>query len=83
MIDENGNVQLWGHGGRICMTYVFPEEREGNTVTVKVQSYADFSKTVESHVYEFKYEDGGDYLRFVSVDIIEEGKYEPEDRYIA
>ena len=83
MIDENGNVQLWGHGGRICMTYVFPEEREGNTVTVKVQSYADFSKTVESHVYEFKYEDCGDYLRFVSVDIIEEGKYEPEDRYMA
>lgn len=83
MIDGDGNVVRWGHGGRICMTYVFPEEREGNTVTVKVRAYADFACTVESHLYEFKYEDHGDFLKIVSIIIVEESKYEPENRYVA
>ena len=82
-IDEEGRLRPWGFGGRVYSGTIFPEEREGNTILVKVQSYADFSCTVESHLYEFKYEDHGDYLKLVSIEIIKEGKYEPEDRYMA
>jgi len=83
MIAEDGTVVLWGHGGLVRPNYILSEEESNGIITVKVQTYADFLCTVESHVYEFKYENCGDYLRLLSIDLTEVGEYEPENRYIA
>ncbi len=83
VVDEEGRLKSWGFGGRVYSGMIFSEERKGNTISVKVRSYADFACTVESHLYEFRYEDQGDYQKLVSIEIIEEGIFEPEDRYMA
>ena len=80
---ETGTVELWGHGGFIRPRRIISETSENGIITVQVQTFADFQRTVKSDLYEFKYEDHGEYLKFISIELVQEGEYEPEDRYIA
>jgi len=80
---ETGTVELWGHGGFIRPRRIVSETKENGIITVQVQTFADFQRTVKSDLYEFKYEDHGEYLKFISIELVQKGEYEPEDRYIA
>jgi len=81
---EDGTVSIvWGHGGSV-RTYRIKEivtDKNAGIHTVYVQTYADFTGTVRSHIYEYKFEDHGTYLRIISSGIYEKGEYEPEERY--
>ncbi len=80
---ETGTVELWGHGGFIRPGQIVSETKKNGIITVQLQTYADFQRTVKSDLYEFKYEDHGEYLKFISIELVQKGEYEPEDRYIA
>ena len=83
-IADDGTVSvLWGHGGSV-RSYRITEIVTDETAklhTVYVQTYADFGGTVRSHLYEYKFEDHGTYLKVISSGICEKGEFEPEDRY--
>lgn len=82
LISIDGNVFLQGHGGFTRPYCILSEKETNGIITVRVQAFADFIHTVESNVYEFKYEDHGDYLKLISIEMVEKGEYEPEDRYV-
>lgn len=81
MIDENGNIKPWGHGGFVRPCDILSETEENGIITVRLQAYADLQKTIKSHVYEYKFDNRGDYLKVIYSGIYEKSEYEPEDRF--
>lgn len=85
LIEDNGTViDSWGHGGSVRTYKKAGSETDPDTgiITVYVQTYADFAGTVRSHIYEYKFEDHGNYLKVIYSGIYEKSEYEPEARYM-
>lgn len=72
---DDGTVQPGGRGGPTYYYIVESEIVENGVITVRVQTYADYMYTIKSDLYEYKFEDMGDYLRAISCELVEKGEY--------
>ena len=71
-INEDGNVEVGGHGGYVKSYDIMSIETNEDLVTVTVRTYADSMKTIKAMVIKNTFKTEDDILTVVSSEIIED-----------
>ena len=74
-LTDEGFVHPYVISGRGYFWEPVFETEENGIITVRMQGYVDYMRTIKSDVYEYKFADKGDYLEFVSSEIVSEGEF--------
>lgn len=74
---KNGVYSAGGHGGRIWAIDYIEEKEEDDITYLTVQYYADFSRTIKSHIVKYKMKNIDGIWAFLGCDITNMSAYEP------